>query len=279
MVFAMNSRRHCGNIGELGQRDTTQVKPEKAADASPVWDDVTGRFWCATSVNAYDIPDGRQWQDAFQKALAQHEPVRDPLQTLDVNKERLRNVVLPPCEPWPLPTVAENEENNMDVALASPPMTPKKISIRRKRESPKTPPLFRATDPEKRAQRAVHTKALQSMRQKAGVTAIVLGREIAFFRFDGQIYAVSARCPHQGGNLCEGEVGDIEDLGRQHYVTCPVHKMQFDLQDGRVLDGNCGPLQTYSVRVTAVDQDQKFAPVEVGFESLTDAYFAGDLLF
>jgi nitrite reductase/ring-hydroxylating ferredoxin subunit len=199
-----------------------------------------------------------------------------PLGTLDANKERLDNITLPPSS---LAAIAEKGENSGNVDLPSPPTTPRRVPVHRKRESPKTPPLFRATDPEKRAQRAVHTKALQSMRQKAGVTAIVLGREIAFFRFDGQIYATSARCPHQGGNLCEGEVGDIEDLGRHPYVTCPVHKMQFDLQDGSVLDGNCQPLQTYSVRVSAVDPVRKIAPIEVGFESLTENYFARELLF
>jgi len=126
------------------------------------------------------------------------------------------------------------------------------------------------------------------MKKKAGLSSVVRGRALAFFRFGGEVFVVNARCPHQGGNLCEGEVGDIEDLvgegnassrgNKRAYVTCPVHKMQFDLRDGTVLDGNCGTLQTYHVRISEVDEARKIAPVEVGFNSLAENYF-GDLLF
>merc|ERR1712176_1636969 len=103
------------------------------------------------------------------------------------------------------------------------------------------------------------------MQQKPGIAAYVHGHEIALYRFGGKIYATDQRCPHQGGNLCEGEVGDIEDLvkGRQSYVTCPVHKMRFNISTGEVLEGNCPPLQTYDVRLRPVDDGRVL--VEVGF--------------
>lgn len=108
------------------------------------------------------------------------------------------------------------------------------------------------------------------------MSVIVQGRELALFRLGGQLFAVNARCPHQGANLCDGEVGDIEDLtmeGSHPFVTCPVHKMQFNLRDGSVINGKCSPLQTYKVRVSDVDIQQQVAMVEVGFTSLTDTYF------
>jgi nitrite reductase/ring-hydroxylating ferredoxin subunit len=254
-------------------------------DALPIWDEATGGFWCSTSVNAYDIPDGLQWQQAFKEALTIHEPDFFVRQTSDRRRHHndLRRNIPTPCRPSVKdPEMATTPAPNAKDRSASP-TTPKKLPmIRGKRESPKTPPLFRAASPQTRALRATHTKALLSIKQKAGITAIVQGREIAFFRFGGEIFAVAAKCPHQGGNLCEGEIGDIEDLlqesgtvpgGKHAYVTCPVHKMQFDLRDGAVIDGNCAPLQTYRVRISEVDEVQKLAPVEVSFETLDETYF------
>merc|ERR1711964_709493 len=106
---------------------------------------------------------------------------------------------------------------------------------------------------------------------KPGVPLLVQGRKVAFFRFDGRVFAAAAECPHQGGPLAEGEIGDIEDMveGRRCYVACPVHKFQFDLTTGALLDGGsrCGPLPVYAARVA--DDGM----VEVGFESLAADYF------
>ena len=42
----------------------------------------------------------------------------------------------------------------------------------------------------------------------------VNGRAIVLFNLSGEFFALSNRCPHQGGNLCEGQltglVGDRE---------------------------------------------------------------------
>lgn len=106
---------------------------------------------------------------------------------------------------------------------------------------------------------------------------MVQGRELAFFRFGGRVYAVDARCPHQGGQLAAGEVGDIEDLatGRStSYIACPVHKMRFDLASGKVLEGSCPPLPTYDVRIGEVDEQRRIALISVGFESLSESYFS-----
>merc|ERR1719454_2788671 len=108
------------------------------------------------------------------------------------------------------------------------------------------------------------------MPNQAGRLTSVQGRSMAFFRFAGRVFATDAHCPHQGGQLCEGEVGDIEDMvvGKRCYVTCPVHKMKFDLSTGEVIEGNCPPLKTYPVRIREADEVRRIAMVEVGFESL-----------
>jgi nitrite reductase/ring-hydroxylating ferredoxin subunit len=273
-------------------------------EPKPEWDDAAGCFWCPTPVNAYDIPDALEWQEAFRDAVTQQEP--DFFTGRPLLQEIQNLSSLPPARHQPSQRLAAKTSGGVKTpcyesppssarissptrSMASPVTPTKKPTLwGAATSSPLTPPLFRASSPKTRAKRAAHTKVLMGMKQKAGVSAVVQGRELAFFRFGGEVFVVNARCPHQGGNLCEGEVGDIEDLSsedsasgkgsRRVYVTCPVHKMQFDLRDGSVIMGNCRPLQYYRVRIPEVDQKRKFAPIEVGFDSLTEKYF-GELLF
>lgn len=67
------------------------------------------------------------------------------------------------------------------------------------------------------------------------------GREIAVFNHEGEYYALSNRCPHQGGPLCEGaitpEIGLDENDWMWTYedtavVRCPWHTWEFDLETG-----------------------------------------------
>merc|ERR1712194_409221 len=113
------------------------------------------------------------------------------------------------------------------------------------------------------------------MSRRAGTSLLVHGNRLALFRFQQRVFAVAAECPHQGGALVEGEVGDIEDMveGRKCYITCPVHKFQFDLQTGSVLDGRCGKLTTFPTRIVQNAQENYTAMIDVGFESLADDYF------
>lgn len=54
------------------------------------------------------------------------------------------------------------------------------------------------------------------------------GTPVAVFNVGGELYAIGATCPHEGGPLEEGEV----ENGR---VTCPWHGSVFDLKTGKVL--------------------------------------------
>ncbi len=56
---------------------------------------------------------------------------------------------------------------------------------------------------------------------------VVHGREIAVFRSrSGTIFAVENHCPHRGGPLSEGVIGDGK-------VVCPLHGHKFDFQTGQ----------------------------------------------
>jgi nitrite reductase (NADH) small subunit len=75
-----------------------------------------------------------------------------------------------------------------------------------------------------------------------GCTYVVDGCAIAVFRQrDGQIFATQNACPHRGGPLADGIVGDGK-------VICPLHARQFDLKTGASVGGDCA-VRTYPIRV------------------------------
>eukprot|EP00930_Biecheleria_cincta_P105219 TRINITY_DN9781_c0_g2_i1.p1 TRINITY_DN9781_c0_g2~~TRINITY_DN9781_c0_g2_i1.p1 ORF type:complete len:750 (+),score=150.75 TRINITY_DN9781_c0_g2_i1:205-2454(+) len=217
--------------------DPRVVEKLTAAQEEPKWDDSSQLFWQVTGVNAYDIPDGSQWQRDFREKMQSSKP--------KARERTLRVQVSDTCTDQP-----ETAEQSAKRALAR-----------------------HSSDPERRAERAAHSSALQQMAMKPGVALLALGRKVALFRFEEQVFAVGAECPHQGGRLAEGEVGDIEDMveGRKCYITCPVHKFKFDLATGAVMEGNCGVLPTYPVRLNKVNDTK--AMVEVGFQSLAEDFF------
>ena len=68
---------------------------------------------------------------------------------------------------------------------------------------------------------------------------------VAVFRTrNGQIFATQARCPHRGGPLGDGLVGERK-------VICPLHALKFDLATGQPEGHTCNALATYPVTVNA----------------------------
>ena len=75
-----------------------------------------------------------------------------------------------------------------------------------------------------------------------GRAFIVAGRTIAVFRQrDGHVFANDNQCPHRGGPLAEGILGDGK-------VICPLHGWKVDLASGRCL-GESASVRTYDVHV------------------------------
>ena len=75
-----------------------------------------------------------------------------------------------------------------------------------------------------------------------GRAFIVAGRTIAVFRQrDGRVFATDNQCPHRGGPLAEGILGDGK-------VICPLHAWKVDLASGRC-HGESASIRTYDVQV------------------------------
>jgi nitrite reductase/ring-hydroxylating ferredoxin subunit len=55
------------------------------------------------------------------------------------------------------------------------------------------------------------------------------GNKLLLANVDGTVYAIQAKCPHMGADLCKGSLqGSI--------VTCPKHKAGFDVSNGSAVD-------------------------------------------
>lgn len=84
----------------------------------------------------------------------------------------------------------------------------------------------------------------------------VAGEEIAVFHTrDGATFATQARCPHQGGPLADGLIGDGK-------VICPLHSRVFHLSTGEPERGRCPALRTYPTHLNEAGE----VLVEVGGE-------------
>ncbi len=86
------------------------------------------------------------------------------------------------------------------------------------------------------------------------------GVEIGVFNVKGQFYALPNHCFHQGGPLCEGNVGATvvatkesgwkpEWVQEGEVVVCPWHGLEFNITTGRCLGRRHARLRRYRVRV------------------------------
>lgn len=79
----------------------------------------------------------------------------------------------------------------------------------------------------------------------ADVVAVpAMGREIALYLVEGEVYATDNRCTHGDARLSEGFVID-------HCIECPLHQGQFDVRNGEPL---CTPV-TEPLRVWRVRRE------------------------
>src|SRR5689334_8217508 len=81
----------------------------------------------------------------------------------------------------------------------------------------------------------------------SGVTALVLGRQVAIFRVSSDYYAISDYDPFSKAYvLSRGIVGDRAGVIK---VASPIYKQSFNLTTGECLDDPAVKLPTYPVRV------------------------------
>lgn len=80
--------------------------------------------------------------------------------------------------------------------------------------------------------------SLSDLQEKVGRKFIVSDIEIAVFKVNSEIFAVSNICPHQQTHLIFD--GFIED----EFVVCPAHGWKFNLRTGKKDSGSNG-LRTF----------------------------------
>lgn len=79
------------------------------------------------------------------------------------------------------------------------------------------------------------------------------GVAVAVFNLDGEYFAIQDICPHDGGELANGELeGEV--------IICPRHGARFSVKTGEVL----GPPAYEDVRTFAVHVADGRVQVEVG---------------
>jgi nitrite reductase/ring-hydroxylating ferredoxin subunit len=92
--------------------------------------------------------------------------------------------------------------------------------------------------------RDITVAPLSAIAPGEGRTFEIAGERIAIFHTRaGNLFAVQAACPHRGGPLADGLIG--EDT-----LICPLHAAKFNLATGTALAGptdSC--LKTYPVRL------------------------------
>lgn len=80
------------------------------------------------------------------------------------------------------------------------------------------------------------------LRESEGKRFIVNDTDVAIFKVEGKIYAVSNVCPHQhASKMYEGFV-------ENNCVVCPLHGWTFNLETGNLHSGSKG-LDTYPVKI------------------------------
>jgi|SRR3989344_4945443 len=67
-------------------------------------------------------------------------------------------------------------------------------------------------------------------------------KKIILFFISGEVFAIDAVCPHQGGLLEEGELIDRE-------VICPGHAFTYDLETGMCLNLPSYRVHKYPVKL------------------------------
>ena len=72
---------------------------------------------------------------------------------------------------------------------------------------------------------------------------LVAGRDVAFYKVEGSIYATDNICTHGHARLCDGFLDG-------HEIECPLHQGKFDVRNGHA---TCEPvttnLRSYPVRI------------------------------
>lgn len=99
---------------------------------------------------------------------------------------------------------------------------------------------------------------LSDLKQGEGKRFIVNDVDIAVFKIEGNVYALSNVCPHQHTTMIYD--GIIEN-GR---IACPIHGWEFDIKSGKMPTGRAG-LEVYPVIIKGKDVFVKVYKKEINW--------------
>jgi NAD(P)H-dependent nitrite reductase small subunit len=83
---------------------------------------------------------------------------------------------------------------------------------------------------------------VSELKEKWGKKFFIEDLEVALFKVDGKIYALSNICPHQHASIIYD--GFIEE----GYIVCPAHGWEFSLETGKMKTGSRG-LDSFPVKI------------------------------
>jgi NAD(P)H-dependent nitrite reductase small subunit len=87
---------------------------------------------------------------------------------------------------------------------------------------------------------------VSQLKEREGVQVQAGGEEIALFRLEDRVCAISNVCPHRGGSLADGSLDGT-------VVTCPWHGWEFDVRTGAMpVNPNIG-VRAFDVRIEGDD--------------------------
>ena len=75
------------------------------------------------------------------------------------------------------------------------------------------------------------------------------GRQVVLCRVGGELHALDALCPHEGGRIADGPLLE----GR--YALCPLHNYKFDPRTGASVEVSCKSATRYRVVETNGDAE------------------------
>ncbi len=78
------------------------------------------------------------------------------------------------------------------------------------------------------------------------IVTIERNKEVAVFNQEGEFFAVSNVCPHQGGPLGEGFISNDR-------ISCPLHGWEFDLMTGQSTVSPNITVPVYDIEVRGED--------------------------
>ncbi len=84
------------------------------------------------------------------------------------------------------------------------------------------------------------------------------GKTICLVGYENEIFALSAKCPHAGGDLTQGWC-------KEGKLICPLHRYSFDLRTGKGSEGQNDYIDSYLVEI-------KDDSIYIGIESFWEKF-------